>query len=178
MIFRKINVSLLKMNRNYNFIWVVSFIIAVSSCSPKIVQQTSEENYSEDLSAVLPPIDSVEVKKVEQKKKDPYVKPSNDITAEMNMLTDSLARDALQRKVTTYTIQVYIGNNRDDANEARKKVYGLLDDEVPRLEYTQPNFRVKVGKYNSRLDAHKSLTILKKAFPGALLIPERHYLKM
>ena len=91
---------------------------------------------------------------------------------------DSLSKDALHKKITIYAIQVYIGNNRDEANDARMKVYGLLENEIPRLEYTQPNFRVKVGKYNSRLEANKSLTILKKSFPGALLVPERTYLKL
>jgi len=41
------------------------------------------------------------------------------------------------------------------------------------LKYDEPNFRVKVGKYYSRLDAQQDYSAIKEKFSSAIVIPER-----
>ena len=147
------------------------------NCSPKTVRQATTAEYEEDLSAIRPVAEPIEFVSEEGKEKVPYVASSNDITKGMNNLIDSMALDNRNKKVQIYTIQVYVGNSRDEANEARTKVYKVMPDERPRLEYSQPNFRVKVGMYTDRLEAHKPLQLLKKTFPGAILLTEKSYLR-
>lgn len=151
----------------------VFVLLSLFNCSPKVVKTTTKEDYKEDLSAVRPPIDSVVVEAASEKIKEPYVKPSNDITRELGSLVDSLSVDNKNKRVNFYTIQVYVGSNRNEANEARSRVYNVIPDETPKLEYSQPNYRVKVGTFIDRLDAHKTLTKLKNTFPGAILLTER-----
>ena len=150
--------------------------IIIVQCSPKVVKQTSVEEYSEDLSSVKPPIDSFKIKETDEVTKTPYTAPMYDQTQQLNSLVDSLAKDNLRKKYTYYTIQVYVGKSREEANEVRSKVYKIIPEETPKLEWSQPNFRVKVGKFESRLDAYKTFTLLKSSFPGALLVSEKLYL--
>ena len=158
------------------FILGVSLIVFYG-CSPKVVTQTSVEEYNEDLSAIRPPIDSVEKEVTSELVKAPYTAPGFDDTKKLDALIDSISTDNLNKKVRYYTIQVYVGNSREQANEIRTKVYSIIPEETPKLEYSQPNFRVKVGMFESRLDAHKTFTLLKNTFPGAVLVSEKSYLK-
>lgn len=157
---------------------IVYLVVALIlfNCAPKAVKQTATTEYDEDLSALRPTVDPVEFTTDEGKEKAPYQAPSHNINGVMNSLIDSLAVDYRNRKIEIYTIQVYVGNSRDEANEVRTKVYKVMPDERPRLEYSQPNFRVKVGTYADRLEAQKPLTLLKKTFPGAILLTDKSYL--
>ena len=154
---------------------IVGFLI--SYCSPKVVQQTSIEVYKEDLSTIRPPIDSLTEELSDELIKAPYVEPTHHHTARINSLMDSIAIDNAKKKFRYYTIQVYVGNSREQANEVRSKVYSVIPEETPKLEYSQPNYRVKVGTFESRLEANKTFTILKNSFPGAVLVSEMSYLK-
>jgi len=156
---------------------IILFTILMSvlwACAPKIVKKSTEAEYSENLTKeeLLPEIDTAAVAG-ESLVKAPYTPPEYDITNEIDVLLDSLAKDAAKKKVQVYTVQVYVGNNSQEADEARMKVFKILPDESPRIEWSQPNFRVKVGRFFSRLEAYKTLSTLRKHFPGALLVPER-----
>ena len=45
-----------------------------------------------------------------------------------------------------------------------------LESEV---QYIQPNFRVKTGKYFTRLDAQADYMAIKRYFPGAIVVPDK-----
>jgi len=163
------------MIRNTFFFLILTLIIF--GCSPKVVKQTSTEEYREDLSSIRPPIDSVTIKEqADEVKKAPYTAPEFDQTTQLSALVDSLAKDNLRKKYTFYTIQVYVGKSREEANEVRSKVYKIIPEETPKLEWSQPNFRVKVGKFENRLDAYKTFSLLKRSFPSALLVTDKSYL--
>ncbi len=92
----------------------------------------------------------------------------------VDFVLDSIDRlNGLRKFVEGYTIQIYSGQNREDANSAKKKMVdehtGLKAD----LQYIQPKFRVSVGNYFSKLEAQKDLMRLKPLFPNAILIPEK-----
>lgn len=170
---------MIRKNILFGFLIISSLIW---SCAPK-ASKTKVDNYYEDLSAYRPEVPSVEIDNTNPEEtstgeveRGNYVSPKYDITTKLNSVLDSVAHDNLERRVTYYSIQVYTGISREEANEARQKVYRILGDASPRLEYNQPNYKVKVGMFNDRLEAHKTFTQLQKAFPTALLVPERRYL--
>ncbi len=150
-------------------------------CAPKIAA-TSTADYDEDVSVFRPMIEeeatggSVETDDIETEK-GTYVAPTHDINSEMASLMDSIITYNREKSYLTYTIQVYIGRSRDEANKIREKIYKVLPDERPQLTYRQPSYKVTVGKYFDRVDAYKTLNLLKGTFPGALLVPERHSLE-
>ena len=75
--------------------------------------------------------------------------------------------------VDGYTIQVYSGVKREDALNVKKKLTQSLPDLESDVEYRQPNFRVRTGKYFNRLEAQKDYLAVKRHFPNAIVIPDR-----
>ena len=65
------------------------------------------------------------------------------------------------------------GTSSEEAKISKGKVYSILSDEKPVLKYEEPSFKVKVGKFYSRLEAQKTFAQLKRKFPNAIIIPER-----
>ena len=151
-------------------------------CSPKTGQYSSA-GYQEDLSIFRdeyrvdqaqfvnanPVFESIEY--VEETEK---VLPENDITSQLNALLDSMTvRDQEIRYLQGYTIQVYNGTSREEAQWSEKRIYQIYDDAEPVIKYVQPNFKVKVGQYTDRLEAQKVYMELKKEFPNAIIIPDK-----
>lgn len=159
--------------------------LVLMSCSSTTTTRSSSKNadeqYSEDLSVYRPEYPDIQNTADSQDKEDQisgnYPRPQYDVTRDVNMVLDSI--DILRedvRYVDGFTIQVYSGTNSEEAKIARGKVYSLVSGSAPQLKYEEPTFKVKVGKYYSRLEAQKTYTIIKKRFPQAIIIPERIYI--
>ena len=72
-----------------------------------------------------------------------------------------------------FTIQLYLGDNRILAEKTEIKL-NKLDSLTERITiFTQPNYRVKVGKYYNRFNANRDYNKFKKTFPNAIIIPEK-----
>lgn len=154
-------------------------LVALYSCSPSTVTQTSKtESYSEDLSVYRPKFEVKEStdneQKVETVEEIKYPEPTFDVTKQVDAVLDSI--DMLKANVNFvdgFTIQVYSGTSSEEAKISKGKVYSILSDEKPVLKYEEPSFKVKVGKFYSRLEAQKTFAQLKRKFPNAIIIPER-----
>ena len=166
------------MHRLLLFVLIVGYIF---SCTPKLATKSVSEDYEEDLSSFRPSTDtevgSPETDTEAIEVKGPYVAPTHDINSEMSAIMDSVIYYNKNKTFLTYTIQVYIGRSREEANQVREKVYRVLPDEKPALGYKQPSWKVTVGEYYDRVEAYKTLTTLKGVFPGAMLVPERKYIE-
>lgn len=94
------------------------------------------------------------------------------VNNKVDAVLDSIDKLNLTRKfISGYTIQIYSGQSREEANNAKKKLTETLDMKAD-LQYLQPKFRVKVGAYFTALDAQRDLVLLKRFFPNAILVPE------
>ena len=72
-----------------------------------------------------------------------------------------------------FTIQLYLGDNRIHAEKTEIKL-NKLDSLTERITiFTQPNYRVKVGKYYNKFNANRDYNKFKKTFPNAIIIPEK-----
>jgi len=165
------------MNRLALFILLALYVF---SCSPKLATKSTLEEYDEDLSSYRPNVEidaQEEVTSVDELVSEPYVAPSNDINSEMAIAMDSIIFYNREKVYTTFTIQVYIGRSREEANQVREKVFRVLPEEQPELGYKQPSWKVTVGEYSDHVEAFKTLTFLKKTFPEAMLVRERKYIE-
>lgn len=153
----------------------------IFGCAPKPATKSTVKEYDEDLSGLRPEIDAspneTATEFTMEISESPYVAPSNDINEEMAQVMDSIIYHNRNKTNLTYTIQVYIGRSREEANQVREKVYRVLPEETPELGYKQPSWKVTVGEYRDRVEAYKTLTALKAAFPAAMLVPERKYIE-
>lgn len=167
-----------------NLIYIVGVCILATACSSGNVPSSSGEGYKEDLSAYRPEFkiseDSItEVETNASKNEADYatITPVYDVTEQLNTVLDSIVKlRADINYVDGYTILVYSGTNSETAHIAKGKVFGILPDSSPILKFDEPNFRVKVGKYYSRLEAQRDYALIKENFSKAIIIPERIYI--
>jgi hypothetical protein len=156
-------------------------MLAASCASPKSTTVSSQgSGYSEDLSiwrpkseAVATPTNTNGTTSVGPKQTQ-YVEPKYAVNKQLDTVLDSIDRFNIARKfIDGFTIQVYTGLKREDALNAKKSLATSFPDLPSEVEYAQPNFRVKVGKYYNRIDAQKDYAMIKKNFPTAIVIPDK-----
>lgn len=167
-----------------NAIYILSVALIITSCAPGMIPTSSDESYKEDLSTLMPkidlPMDSTVVNdNSETQETVDYIsiEPQYDVTAQLNAVLDSIVsiRSSI-RYVDGFTILVYSGTSSEKARIAKGKIYTVIPGSKPVLKYDEPNFRVKVGKYYSRLEAQQDYAALREKFYNAIIIPERIYI--
>lgn len=162
---------------------LVGLILFVTGCSSKVSTPgtTGVGKYSEDIS-LLRKTDAVDSSKNStpiknpNAKKDPavYVEARHAINQSVDVVLDSIDRYNLRQGVVDgFTIQLYSGVQRDEALNIKKQVATMLPNIDADLQFVQPNFRVRAGKYVSRVEAQKDYMTVKRYFPNAIVIPER-----
>ena len=154
-----------------------------SACASKVTTTGTAGatgKYSEDLSVWRPEAElrkdsSKVVSSVpERTRTNRYVEAKYAVTDQVNTVLDSIyGQNLSKRTIYVYTIQVYSGIKREDALNVKKKLTQSLPDLESEVEYRQPNFRVRSGKYYTRLDAQKDYLAVKRYFPNAIVIPDK-----
>ena len=74
---------------------------------------------------------------------------------------------------TGYRIQIFSGSDRKAAYNVQSKFQTKFPETHTYLSYRDPNFKVKVGDYRSRLEAEKMVEEMKPAFGGLFIISEK-----
>lgn len=156
-------------------------MLEIGACTPKATT-SAEGKYSEDLSVHRLAIESPSVigggTEVTETVAETFPDPRYDITKQLNSKLDSINRIKAGRAfLDGYTIQVYSGTSQSEAKIARGKIYSTLKGQNPSLTYDEPNFKVKVGEYYTRLEAQKTYTQIKHLFPGSIITPTRITIK-
>lgn len=158
------------------------FVITLTGLSYGCKTSTSTtrgttDAYREDLSVLRPDLKVInaDTSEVDSSKAMSATEP---IRGHIKYELDSvnriiIAQNKVRKYVDGFTIQVYTGSDRDKAYAAVGKVKELNPDLNPTIGYYQPSYKVKVGQYISKLEAHQIYESLRSEFPLALLIPER-----
>lgn len=158
---------------------LVVFVMGCATQKKATTSSTGGGKYSEDLSVWRPkeePLVSETKTPTEQegRKQTAYMEPKYAVNKKLDTVLDSIDHFNLQRNfIDGFTIQVYSGLKREDALNAKKELASSLPDLETEVQYSQPNFRVKVGKYFNRIDAQKDFVEVKKYFPTAIVIPDK-----
>lgn len=72
-----------------------------------------------------------------------------------------------------YRVQIYYGSSRAEAFKAQAKFQEKYPDIRTYISYHEPNFRLRVGDFRTRLEASKMLFDLKPWFPLMFIISEK-----
>ena len=72
-----------------------------------------------------------------------------------------------------YRVQIYSGAERKSAYDAQAKFQDRFPEEHTYITFSEPNFRVQVGDFRTRLEAEKMVEELKPWFSGLFIIPEK-----
>ena len=71
-------------------------------------------------------------------------------------------------------IAAYSGvNSKSQAEAARNSFNNLFPYTKSYLIYNEPYFKVRVGNYRSRLQAHKDLETIRLTYPSAYIVPDK-----
>lgn len=151
------------------------FIILFISVSCAAQKNNNKAYYHEDLYSLRPKFeDAPDTAHQNQQYKKGTLVAMRNVNVVVDEVLDSINRFNVTRKfIDGYTIQIYSGQNREEAMNSKKKMITDVSDLNAELEYNQPKFRVRVGSYYSRLEAQKDLMRLKRHFPNAILVPEK-----
>jgi hypothetical protein len=174
------------MRRSSYSVYVLCLGFFLIGCAtPKKTTTTLHDGkkYSEDLSVWRPKVEAV-VSDVavpteqDGRKATVYVEPKYHVNKKLDTVLDSIDHFNLQRNfIDGFTIQVYSGLKREEALNAKKELTAVLPDLESEVHYSQPNFRVKVGRYFNRIEAQRDYVEVKKYFPTAIVIPDKVAIK-
>ena len=165
-----------------SYIYFIAAVWLVGCASPKnttVSTSSQTSGYSEDLSIWRPktetPVGNTTHTNVpDGPKQTQYVEPKYSVNKKLDTVLDSIDRYNKARQfIDGFTIQIYAGLKREDALNAKKNLASSLPDLPSEVVYAQPNFRVKVGKYYTRIDAQRDYVAVKKYFPTAIVIPDK-----
>jgi hypothetical protein len=160
------------------YLFVFALIVLVG-CKPAQQTQTVQSGkYSEDLSMWRPKVEAPAETPVEEgtTKRDlkAQVDPIFTVNKPLDAVLDSIDRINLTRKfIDGFTIQVFAGTKREDAMNVKKQLTNSIPNLESELQYAQPNFRVKVGRYFTRLEAEKDYEQIRRVFPSAIVVPDK-----
>lgn len=158
--------------------------VLINGCKPASQATSSgqQDAYYEDLSALRPKISLPEtdiqketsVSNRSNERIERFVEPVYTVNKKVDTVLDSIDRFYLARGyVDGYTIQVHAGTKRDEALNVKKNMMLYLPQFETEIQYNQPTFRVKTGKYFSLLEAQKDFLTIKRYFPSAILVPDK-----
>lgn len=71
-----------------------------------------------------------------------------------------------------YRVQIYYGSQRAKATEVRTEFIKKFPGIAPYLIYQQPNFKVRLGDFKTRLEAQVLLEQVTLDFPAAFVVKD------
>jgi hypothetical protein len=169
-------------------IGLITAIVTVSGCTKKSVSNASKDRYEEELGKARPHYTYVEPviekpKEPEKKVTPPRYRPSKSeeplyINKRLEAVLDTMSQqNRAIRYISGFRIQLYVGNLRQEADNAKSYVYQLFPELNPYVSYSQPSYRVKVGDFMYRADADAYLDQMRQQYPSAVVLPERVEIK-
>jgi len=134
----------------------ITGVLLFGSCagSKKTTTSTTTQgsSYSEDLSVWRPKVEvpaatSEKTNSGTENKKPAYVEPKLAVNKPLEQVLDSISKINLSKKyVEGFAIQVFAGK-REEALNAKKQISLSLPGLLCEVQFTEPIFRVKVGRY-------------------------------
>jgi hypothetical protein len=156
--------------------WYIMSVIVMSSCVAMSQKHKSNDTYYEDLSLVRPQFINPDTLSSKSTKPTVVANPNfqYDVSKKVTMRIDSLSDiNKVYSTMQGYRILVYAGTSSDDAQRNKQSVYTYNSDLNVYTQYKQPSFRVKVGDFTNRVEAHYILNDLKQSFPNAMIVPDQ-----
>lgn len=161
----------------------LSFAIGACSRSATPTKNTNVgiNNYEEDLSAVRvkyepKPVATAPSEKVlvKEKSSGAIAQLPQQVNSQVDIALDSIAvRNKNVRYSSGYRIQVYVGNDRREVDEAKVFIYQNFPELNTYLTFSQPTYKLKAGDFTSRLDAERYYSFIKQRYSMAMMVPER-----
>jgi hypothetical protein len=77
-----------------------------------------------------------------------------------------------KRTMPGYRVQIHFGSSRTKANEVKTDFLKLYPNVGSYLVYHQPNFKIRVGDFKTRMEAQKFLKDIQPLYSTAFLVKD------
>ncbi|MCC9137190.1 sporulation protein [Pontibacter silvestris] len=102
------------------------------------------------------------------------MEPVNHVNDRVEVLMDTVASvNKGIRFAQGYRILAYNGSERQTVMNLRKAIISRVPEEKDYLTYQQPNFRLKIGDFFSRIEAQQVLNKIQDLIPNAQIVSEQ-----
>lgn len=189
------------MTQRHNLAYFIFLCLFLSSCASSVnvtggnssgnstttTQTPAEKNdkvVNEDLSQYRPRYKSFNEPDIIATEKTIPNTPSKIMDAPLHVnkrldaILDTIAVHNKSIKFTNgYRIQIYVGNDRKVADDAKIYTYQKYPEIFPYLSYQQPIYKVKIGDFLNRMDAERYFADIKDLYPSAMILPDRVEIK-
>ncbi|AFL83459.1 hypothetical protein Belba_0811 [Belliella baltica DSM 15883] len=154
----------------------VILIILLGSC--KVIKKSGADadkyaSYQEDLSESrisFPALDD----QVKEESTEAFYEGSLAIDDDLDYaMRRFVEKNRSERYYSGYTVLVYSGVDRDAAFKTRNDLYRDFPEIKSEMQYQEPRYLVKVGKYINRIEAQANYNKLKESFPMTRIIQDR-----
>ncbi len=162
-----------------NKLWFIAFFIwaGTTGCAGLKPSATSTNgNYTEDLTAYLPPPITDTLANNPSNATTPATQPAmpgigNKLDSVLTLANEY--RVARNKTVAGLTIQLYSGLDRNEAKNQQFKAIRYFPEAQPKLIFDQPNYKVRMGSFYTSLEAYPEFKKVQEKFPKAILVPAR-----
>ena len=163
------------MNNRILSILLSLVLLLTSACKTSTGTPTADtgrfpgkEKVAEDLSVYRPKYEAPETTVVTR------VEPTNHVNSKVAVLMDTVASVNKNIKYAQgYRILAYNGSQRQDVMNLRKSILTRVPEVKDYLTYQQPNFRLKIGDFFSRMEAQQVLNRISDLIPNAQIVQEQ-----
>jgi hypothetical protein len=158
-------------------LWVIGFLLVLGSC--QLIRPyaggggDAYSNYEEDLSGSLPVYPDLNTESFE-------AVDANSPTSVQSVdgQLDEVQRRLIEKNKSEpyfngYTVLVFSGIDRDQAFKTQDDLKTYFPDLTPEMQYQQPRYLVKLGKFTYKIEAQKAFSQIKGQFPTARIIQDR-----
>ncbi|MCX6292015.1 MAG: SPOR domain-containing protein [Bacteroidetes bacterium] len=125
------------------------FLFLLLMCGPFSWAQKMVTTYNADSSIVI----------VKDARMDDLVKKQKEINLQ-------------KQTMPGFRIQIYFGANRPKAIEAKMDFNSKHPETGSYISYQQPNFKVRVGDFRTRLEAQKFLKNIQGQYSSSFIVPD------
>lgn len=101
------------------------------------------------------------------------VKIKGDIIYLDSIIDKKNRENAIHQTIGGYRIQLFSGNERNNANNIKTKFLKLYPDQPAYLAYNQPYFKIRIGDFRTKLEAKLFYNKIKSEFGECIIVADK-----
>lgn len=153
--------------------WILGILLILFGCKTASGGNSAYTSYQEDLTSSLPQYP--DFRKIESQTSElASIESATAVDDELEIVQQRLIeKNKSEIYFSGYTVLVYSGIDRNMAFNTRDEMFQYFPDLAADMQYQEPRYLVKVGRYAYKFEAQKNFSLIKTQFPSARIIQDR-----
>lgn len=163
--------------KNMKNIWTLLVIVLIWGCKStggSVASGASAySSYQEDLSKSLPDFPDYKERNTTTVTEESEVSVQA-VDSQLDQVQQNIyEKNKSELYFNGFTVLVYSGINREQAFKTQEELNQYFPDIKVDMQYQQPRYLVKIGKYSYKFEAQKVFSQIKGVFPTARIVLDR-----